>query len=573
MIRLLRNISINAAMIVTLACFACSMAVISTLGAVADRAAHDTVSTLNQVNAEQLNEINRADALLNVARVSLEIASNHMMLGRTLPADAMLAVAGDRLARAEQRFANFVATPQSDEGKALAERLQGDFDKVLTLVRAQHEALDLLDTPTFNGLRNELEEPAEALQASMTAFVGYGFERSQRLMESYDAQTKRFRWIGLGILVLTAAMLVLLYVGLRKVVIRPLNEAVIGLEHIAKADLTHRIQVLGRNEISKLFAAMREMQQGLAKTVGTVRDSSGSIHVGTRQIASGNADLSSRTEQQAASLQETATSMEQLTATVKQNADNARQASGLANDASSTATRGGEVVNQVITTMHGISGSSQKIADITGVIDSIAFQTNILALNASVEAARAGEQGRGFAVVAGEVRNLAGRSAEAAKEIKGLIENSVVQVQAGSTLVEQAGETMQEVVAAVRRVTDIMDEISAASQEQSDGIEQVSQAVSQMDDVTQQNAALVQEAAAAALSLEEQANRLERAVSVFRLEGAASRNLSVSTGEPASPALPSHTKMARDATKPVEEKPQRPPVHREAVTEDDWEEF
>lgn len=292
---------------------------------------------------------------------------------------------------------------------------------------------------------------------------------------------------------------------------------------IANGDLTARVD-MSRAVPGSVVHAMSRMQGSLTRVVGLVRASSDSIATGSSQIASGNIDLSSRTEQQAASLEQTAASMEELTATVKQNADNARQASTLANDASSTADHGRKVVHQVVDTMQGITDSSQRIASIINVIDSIAFQTNILALNASVEAARAGEQGRGFAVVAGEVRNLASRSAEAAREIKALIEESTLRVESGSKLVEQAGKTMADVVGAVRRVTDIIDEISAASLEQSEGIAQVNAAVVQMDQVTQQNAALVQEASAASASLAEQAQKLQEEVAVFRLHDSGARS-------------------------------------------------
>ena len=288
---------------------------------------------------------------------------------------------------------------------------------------------------------------------------------------------------------------------------------------VARGDLSVRIQ-LREGDTSSIMAALKAMQDSLVQVVSNVRSNSESVATASAQIAQGNQDLSQRTEEQASALEQTAASMEQLGATVKQNADNAKQANQLAQNASSVAVRGGDVVGQVVDTMKAINDSSKKIADIISVIDGIAFQTNILALNAAVEAARAGEQGRGFAVVASEVRNLAGRSAEAAKEIKRLINASVERVDQGSALVEQAGATMTEVVNSIRRVTDIMGEISAASTEQSAGVSQVGEAVGQMDQVTQQNAALVEQAAAAAESLKHQAQQLVQIVSGFKLSEA-----------------------------------------------------
>ncbi|MDC8758215.1 methyl-accepting chemotaxis protein [Janthinobacterium fluminis] len=347
---------------------------------------------------------------------------------------------------------------------------------------------------------------------------------------------------------------------------------------IAGGDLTVAIRTRD-GDTGSLMYAMRAMRDSLAGIVGQVHASTSTIATASHQIASGNLDLSSRTEQQASSLEETASSLEQLTSTVKQNADNARQANGLAQSASDVAVKGGAVVARVVDTMGAINSSSIKIVDIIGVIDGIAFQTNILALNAAVEAARAGEQGRGFAVVASEVRNLAQRSAAAAKEIKILIDDSVQQVDSGAKLVDQAGATMDEIVASVKRVTDIMSEISCASAEQTSGIEQINQAVIQMDNVTQQNAALVEEAAAAAAALQEQTADLAQVVSVFRLSAAhvlapgravaaAPRKAAPLPLKPAARAQPARLAAARAAPQPA-----RKTVNAAASADGDWEEF
>lgn len=317
-----------------------------------------------------------------------------------------------------------------------------------------------------------------------------------------------------------------------RTVSRPLGHALNCARAVATGNLSMEFDSSGKDEIAQLLAALKDMQSSLSQVVAKVRENAEGVATASAEIASGNLNLSSRTEEQAASLEETAASMEELTGTVRQNAENARQASTLADAASHTASRGGVMMDQVVETMHGIADSSSKVAEIIAVIDAIAFQTNILALNAAVEAARAGEEGRGFAVVAAEVRTLAQRSASAAKEIKALIAQSTDRVNAGSVLVGDAGQIIAEIVGSVQRVTDIVGAISSASQEQSTGIEQVNTAVTQMDEVTQQNAALVEEASAAAHALAEQANSLRDAVAVFTLRGDSSRSGSddVSTG-------------------------------------------
>jgi len=333
------------------------------------------------------------------------------------------------------------------------------------------------------------------------------------------ATSSRNLIIGAGALAVLLAIAAAILIS--RSIVRPLDEAVKIARTVAAGDLTSAITIRSTDETGQLMQALKDMNTSLQTMVGEVRAGSDTIASASSEIASGNLELSSRTEQQASSLEETASSMEEMTSTVKQNADNARQANGLAATASDVARKGGMVVSQVVETMGAINNSSRKIVDIISVIDGIAFQTNILALNAAVEAARAGEQGRGFAVVASEVRNLAQRSASAAKEIKTLIDDSVQQVELGSKLVGEAGSTMDEVVTSVQRVTDIMAEISSASREQETGIEQINMAITEMDSVTQQNAALVEEAAAAAGSLEEQSAVLAQLVSRFVVPSAA----------------------------------------------------
>ncbi|MBP7913929.1 MAG: MCP four helix bundle domain-containing protein [Vitreoscilla sp.] len=353
--------------------------------------------------------------------------------------------------------------------------------------------------------------------AALDKFVTY---QHSQMVDARAASAEQARSTGLLILVLALAAaclsLAVAFLSTRSITM-PLTHAVKIAQRVAAGDLTTRMEVRTHDETGQLMAALIEMNECLQQIVGNVRQGTESIASASAEIASGNMDLSSRTEQQAASLQQTAHSIKDLASNVRQNADNARQANALVLSASEVAVQGGSAVSQVIQTMGSIDASSKKIADIIGVIDGIAFQTNILALNAAVEAARAGEQGRGFAVVAGEVRSLAQRSSGAAKEIRTLITDSVEKVALGSRLVAQAGTTMDDVVASVRRVTDIMSEISAASQEQSQGIEQVSLTIDQMDTSTQQNAALVEQAAAAAESLRSQSQNLEQTVSLFKL--------------------------------------------------------
>ena len=460
---------------------------------------------------------------------------------------------------------------ESEEGKKMI-GMVADQRKIYSAIRDatfKLKAEQGAGAELTNAIETKMVPAAKTYIQSVRDVVTFQKEIFARAKKQVDDtyESGRNLLIVLGIVALVLGVILAFF--LSRSITKPLGYAVDVARIVAAGDLRSHIVVDSTDETGQLLQALKDMNDSLVHSVSQVRTGVDTIATAANQIASGNLDLSSRTEEQASSLEETASSMEELTSTVKQNADNARQANQLAVTASGVAVKGGAVVSQVVDTMDGINASAKKIVDIIGVIDGIAFQTNILALNAAVEAARAGEQGRGFAVVASEVRSLAQRSAAAAKEIKTLIDDSVNKADTGSRLVAEAGATMVEVVDSVRHVTDIMSEIMAASQEQSSGIEQVNQAISQMDQVTQQNAALVEEAAAAAESLNEQAARLAQAVSVFKLDG-------LKSGAPASPrraAAPAAVKAsvkrqvtAAPALKKITSEPR-------SAGSDDWEEF
>jgi len=452
------------------------------------------------------------------------LASNQLIIAKAVTANP--AESGKQMDQVDanilainQAWGEYVVNVRNPEEKTIADQFVQDRKKMvveglLPAVAALRAHDTRLATEILNGPIAQLFMPVEtginALIKLQSDIAKKEFERSQSIYQM--VRTSCIAGVLFGLLLAAFSGLWLV-----RAISRPLEQAVKIARGVAAGDLTQKIEVRSQDETGQLMQALKDMNDSLMKIAGDVRSGTDTIATASSQIAAGNLDLSSRTEEQASSLEETASSMGKLTSAVQQNSDNARQANQLAASAAEVAAKGGAVVAQVVDTMGSINASSRRIVDIIGVIDGIAFQTNILALNAAVEAARAGEQGRGFAVVATEVRSLAQRSAAAAKEIKTLIGDSVEKVDQGAKLVDQAGATMEEIVASIRRVTDIMGEISAASQEQTSGIEHINEAISQMDQVTQQNAALVEEAAAASESMQEQAGNLSQVVSIFKL--------------------------------------------------------
>jgi methyl-accepting chemotaxis protein len=561
----LKNLSIKSRLIAVIA-FLCAQLVVVALSGIASLG--DANEANRSIYEDRLVAMGRLD---QVVRLQLQ---NQLLLTRAVAGEG--ASAGQLLEEVDRNILtitnawnDYLATGLNPEEKKLAEEFverrkpfvaQG-LRPALAALRAQN--IELAHT-IVSGPMLQFSIP---FQASIDGLIKLQLDLAKREHEASLRTSVVVRNSFIAAVLFGLVLALLVGIWLVRAITQPLNAAVRIADGIAAGNLMQRITVASGDETGRLTQSLKNMNDSLVGIVGQVRKGTDTIASASSQIAAGNMDLSSRTEEQASSLEQTAASMEQLTATVKQNAEHARQANDLAQSAADVAGKGGAVVARVVDTMGSINASSQKISDIIGVIDGIAFQTNILALNAAVEAARAGEQGRGFAVVASEVRNLAQRSAAAAREIKVLIGNSVEQVEVGARLVDQAGATMGEIVDSVQRVTTIMREITLATSEQTTGIEQINQAITQMDEVTQQNAALVEQAAAAAEALQDQAAHLAQVVSIFKLDGAIAVPAAAVIRTARAPKRAPAKRVALPKPARATSAASRPAAH------DDWEEF
>ncbi|MBI3286114.1 MAG: Tar ligand binding domain-containing protein [Burkholderiales bacterium] len=568
------NMTIRLRLMGTMAFMAIMLAIGGGMGVYGVRNSNAVIRELFTNQLPAVENLGSSSVSLLQARTAIDRAISHP---DAADAAATIKLAEDFLNKSDEYWKKYLNLPQDDSEKKIIgdvsvardKFLKDGFVPLMTAIKAgnkdEADQLNLTVVPQlFAAYADKLGKLSD-----------YQFKSAEQELKNSQDEFSVFVWLDvLGVSGGLAAVFVSAFFLLRAIS-NPLKAVLRQFDSIGNGDLTNQIKPNSRDEMGQLLTGLENMRQSLVQTVTMVRQGSASIALSSGEIATGNMDLSGRTEQQAASLEETASFLEQLTATVQQNADNARQANTQALTASEVASKGGQVVGDVVHTMSSIKESSKKIVDIIGVIDGIAFQTNILALNAAVEAARAGEQGRGFAVVATEVRNLAQRSANAAKEIKELIGNSVDKVDAGSRLVDDAGKTMDEIVMSIKSVADIMAEITAASEEQRDGISQVNQAITKMDEATQQNAALVEEAAAAAGSMREQANNLNQAVSIFKVEASDSGNRSAAP-QAIVRAVPQE-KLA-PVKKSLKSLPHTPVSAAKkkaasAATGDDWEEF
>lgn len=518
---MLKMLSIRTGLLSLLAVMTLLLLLVSGIGIYALNKSSSSLERISQLQGEKMARLSEGYTQILRARNEAGQAVRMMEVGLLDEAAKSVQMINSEIDHGEKALSAVISTGVDDEqGTALLAKVAKSYTEYVSQgITPMQDALNQQSADTYYELlESKLIPISRQFDNDMQAFQKWGEARGKAEVSAVQSSKNVVMMLIMAVALVVAGIIVLAWLALRHMLLKPLDTSIQQLEQVAAGNLSYLKAEAASKEFNRLNGAIDEMRQALVNSVTRVRDASSQIDTGSRELAAGNVDLSQRTESTATSLEQTAASMEQITATVKQNADNAEQAHKLAQAVSGTADRGSEMVCYVIEKMRDIAGSSDRIADILSVIDAIAFQTNILALNAAVEAARAGEQGRGFAVVAGEVRTLASRSAEAAKEIRQLIGSSQAQVSEGSSLAMQAGETMDEIAEEVVRMTKLMREIANASQEQSRGIEQVNIAVSQMDETAQQNAALVQQSSAATRSLEEQSRELLQAMASFRLQ-------------------------------------------------------
>jgi methyl-accepting chemotaxis protein len=556
------NITVKAKLFATLALAGIVMVAVGVLGLSGTKSSNGYLDALFSNRFEPTGWVGTIESHEREVLEKAEDAVIRQDAGSVKVAGGMLA---DRTAKVQDLLRKLEATELTDKERALVVEFSGHGNDVIGYLQ---EALQAAQSGSFDKAESALIERArpayEKLNGSGDALLEVQIKVGQQMREDAQKAFKRNSAIIVAAIAIGLGLAALLSFLLLRSILGALSAAVSIANRIASGELGNDVRIGSQDELGSLLDSLRRMDSKLVEIVGEVRGSADAVGSAARQLSHGNDDLSQRTQEQAAALEETASSMEQMTATVKQNADNARQANQLAVGAREQAERGGAVVHRAISAMGEINTSSRKISDIIGVIDEIAFQTNLLALNAAVEAARAGEQGRGFAVVATEVRNLAQRSASAAKEIKGLINDSVDKVKVGSELVDESGKTLSEIMESVKKVTDIVAEIAAASEEQSAGIEQVNNAITQMDNVTQQNAAVVEQASAASKAMEEQSSTLVAQIGYFKL-GKGSSAHEIRQGDTAAmraqrPALANHHPMTRPRPAPAPRKPAPAPA-------------
>jgi methyl-accepting chemotaxis protein-1 (serine sensor receptor) len=578
------NLTIRTRLIGTMALLGVLIIFIGVKGIFALHTSNNVLKDVYSNSMVSMKAIYEAQIQIDRARLSLDrvaMAPDAANVAETIKRSQDFVDASDKF------WKSYYSLPFGEGEKALADQVAAQRDALIKDgLQNAVKALTSKDKAEIDRLMlSEVTRLFRLYTDSSEKLSSYQLKATAAQYEASQAEYQRNFMMAVAAIIVGIILAGVSGTLLLRAVMVPLNQAIGHFQAMAQGNLANHIELDRKDEMGKMMEGLQQMQERLSGTVRSVREGSDAIATASSEIAAGNLDLSRRTEQQAASLEETASSLEELTSTVRQNSDNARQANTLASSASDIAVKGGELVTRVIDTMGSITQSSDKIADIIGVIDGIAFQTNILALNAAVEAARAGEQGRGFAVVATEVRNLAQRSAAAAKDIKALITDSVEKVGSGSALVNEAGTTMEEIVTSVRRVTDIISEISSAGREQEVGIEQINTAVAEMDTVTQQNAALVEQAAAASQAMQEQAVKLAEMVAVFQVEGsniAARKTASApqATARTAAAAAPARKPALKLATKPAPRATPASPkpaaaAPRKAPAENsqEWEEF